>query len=69
MLCLIVEGRLECSLTFDPAAVMPADARRLMQGLMQALTLGDSPGSSGTPCMPFTYQMSGEDLDELLDLD
>ena len=69
VLCLIVEGRLECSLTFDPAAVMPADARRLMQGLMQALTLGDSPGSSGTPCMPFTYQMSGEDLDELLDLD
>jgi amino acid adenylation domain-containing protein len=66
VLCLVADGQLECSLTFDPVAVASIDAQHLLQVLMQALTPGHVPAASGTT---FTYQMSGEDLDELLDLD
>jgi len=66
VLCLVADGQLECSLTFDLAAVTPIDARQVLRVLMQALTPGSAPAPSGTT---FTYQMSSEDLDELLDLD
>jgi acyl-CoA synthetase (AMP-forming)/AMP-acid ligase II/aryl carrier-like protein len=66
VLCLVADGQLEFSLTFDPASVAPFDARQLLRAVVQALT----PGSVSVPSGPsFTYQMSDEDLDELLDLD
>jgi len=72
LLCRVAGGRLELSLTFDPAAVTSVLAQRLLHELTHALTLGegenDAVAMSIASSHSFTYQMSEQDLDELLDL-